>query len=199
MVRCNLAVLLAERGLKITKVSSDTGISRTTLTSLANNNSQGVQFDTLNSLCTYLRVTPDELLLFVPVDIRIRVEDMDKESRLIVFNFTEHGQKRRADMYAEFTADIRELQDEYDTPVADVLADLSVSLSVFDPSIQDDESTKDEIARDNDSLFRTLNSLPVAFLSYVENTILNIIADSISGVEVPDNLSGTLTWPKEVL
>lgn len=59
MVRCNLSVLMAERGLKISRIASDTGLSRTTLTALANNYSQGIQFDTLNTLCMYLNTTPE--------------------------------------------------------------------------------------------------------------------------------------------
>ena len=58
MVRCNFSVLLAERNLKITTVCNDTGISRTTLTYLANNYSKGIQYDTLNTLCSYLKVSP---------------------------------------------------------------------------------------------------------------------------------------------
>lgn len=69
MIKCNLPVLLAERGLKITKLSNDTGISRTTLTSLSNNYSQGIQFDTLNKICNYLKITPGELFLYVPFEI----------------------------------------------------------------------------------------------------------------------------------
>lgn len=68
MIHCNLAVLLAERNLKIKKISDDTGISRTTLTALSNNYSQGVQFNTLNTLCIYLDVTPNDLMLFYPLD-----------------------------------------------------------------------------------------------------------------------------------
>lgn len=71
MLRCNLSVLLAERNLKITKVCNDTGISRTTLTYLVNNYSKGIQYDTLNTLCTYLHVSPGEMFLFVPIDINI--------------------------------------------------------------------------------------------------------------------------------
>lgn len=70
MLRCNLAILLAERNLKITKVSHDTGISRTTLTALVNNRSTGIQLDTLNALCLYLGVKPDEFLSFIPVEIK---------------------------------------------------------------------------------------------------------------------------------
>jgi DNA-binding Xre family transcriptional regulator len=71
MIRCNLSILLAERGMKISKVSKDTGISRTTLTSLSNNNSQGVQFDTLNTLCMYLKISPEQLISFIPINLEL--------------------------------------------------------------------------------------------------------------------------------
>lgn len=71
MIRSNLSILLAERNLKISKVSKDTGISRTTLTSLSSNNSQGIQFDTFNKLCSYLKVNANDLFSFIPYDISI--------------------------------------------------------------------------------------------------------------------------------
>lgn len=73
MIRCNLAVILAEQSLKITKVSKDTGISRTTLTALSCNASQGLQFETLNTLCNYLKITPNDLISYVPYDFEINV------------------------------------------------------------------------------------------------------------------------------
>lgn len=71
MIRCNLSILLAERNLKITQVSKDTGISRTTLTSLSSNYSQGIQFDTVNTLCNYLKITPEQLIAYIPIDVEI--------------------------------------------------------------------------------------------------------------------------------
>lgn len=71
MLICNLNKLMAERNLKITKIAKDTGISRTTLTSLANNYSQGIQFDTLNSLCMYLNVNINEFFEYIPFDIYV--------------------------------------------------------------------------------------------------------------------------------
>jgi len=61
MIKCNLKILLAKRNLKITKVSNDTGISRTTLTSLASNYAKGIHFDTLENLCNYLKISPNDL------------------------------------------------------------------------------------------------------------------------------------------
>lgn len=72
MVDSNLAVLLAERNLKITKVSRDTGISRTTLTALCYDHSGGIKFDTLNTLCKYLGITPAEFFSYSQYDYEIQ-------------------------------------------------------------------------------------------------------------------------------
>lgn len=72
MIDSNLAVLLAERNLKITKVSRDTGISRTTLTALCYDHSGGIKFDTLNTLCQYLGITPKEFFSYSQYDYEIQ-------------------------------------------------------------------------------------------------------------------------------
>ncbi len=78
MIKCNLATLLAERGLRITKVSNDTGISRTTLTALSNNTSKGIQFDTINKLCQYLKINVNTLFIFHPSEINYIFESVDE-------------------------------------------------------------------------------------------------------------------------
>lgn len=59
--RINLKKLIIERRLSITKVSKDTGISRTTLTGLYYHPGKGIQIKTLNTLCNYFDITPLEL------------------------------------------------------------------------------------------------------------------------------------------
>ena len=54
MIKSNLSVLMAKRKCRnIVKISTDTGISRTTLTSLYYDKSMGIQFETLDKLCKY--------------------------------------------------------------------------------------------------------------------------------------------------
>lgn len=72
MILCNLSNVLAEKRTNISKVSRDTGISRTTLTSLCNNTCQGVQFDTVNTLCQKLDISPEQLFLYSKYDIWVR-------------------------------------------------------------------------------------------------------------------------------
>ena len=113
MVICGLAVLLAERGVSISKLSSITGISRTTLTALANHSNQGLQFETLNKICLALNVFPSDVLVFCDVDISLEDfsvtkpafvrDDVDEDG-----TFSEHeeaeitlslGVRERSDVY----------------------------------------------------------------------------------------------------
>ncbi|MES1050376.1 helix-turn-helix transcriptional regulator [Bacillus thuringiensis] len=63
MIRSNLGKLLEKENLSINKVSTDTGISRQTITSLVNNESKGIQFNTLETLMAYLGVELTDLLI----------------------------------------------------------------------------------------------------------------------------------------
>ncbi len=81
MIICNLEALLKERKLKISKVSADTKISRTTLTALCNNTTKGIQFDTANTLCIYLNVDMSQLFTSLPFDITVEGRNtIDAES-----------------------------------------------------------------------------------------------------------------------
>ncbi|QPQ29973.1 helix-turn-helix domain-containing protein [Lysinibacillus sp. JNUCC 51] len=73
MIRNRLAALMAERGLKITRVAKDTGISRNTITSISQNDSEMMRMETINTLCKYLGVTPCEFYEYEPIDFEFSV------------------------------------------------------------------------------------------------------------------------------
>lgn len=73
MIRNNLAALMGERGLKITRVAKETGISRNTITSISQNDSEMIRTDTINTLCKYLGVTPCEFYEYEPIDLEFTV------------------------------------------------------------------------------------------------------------------------------
>ena len=52
---------MAERNLKITQVSKDTGLSRPTLNNIKFNRNKAIQMETIDILCNYFRITPGEL------------------------------------------------------------------------------------------------------------------------------------------
>lgn len=58
----NFFRVIGERKLRISKISKDTGISRTTLTNLYYGRCQYISFDVLDKLCRYLNCDVGELL-----------------------------------------------------------------------------------------------------------------------------------------
>lgn len=54
-VSVRFSTILGERKLHISKVSHDTGISRTTLTNLYYGTSTAISFDVLKKLCDYFQ------------------------------------------------------------------------------------------------------------------------------------------------
>lgn len=72
MLQCNLRVVMAKKNLTASRISADTRISRVTLGALINNQAKGVQFETLNTLCSYLGITPGELFEFAPIDVAVK-------------------------------------------------------------------------------------------------------------------------------
>lgn len=81
MIKCNLAVLMAQREIKISELAERTKISRTTLTALYYNHGKGVQFDTMETLCEFFRITPGEL--FSKIDFKmelLQTDTIDKDT-----------------------------------------------------------------------------------------------------------------------
>ena len=66
MLNNKFSVILAERLLKISKVSEDTGISRTTLTNLYYRRSLQISFEVLDKLCAYLGCSVTDIIEYQP-------------------------------------------------------------------------------------------------------------------------------------
>jgi len=69
MIICKLSEILGRKKLKISDVIRDTGITRPTLTSLYYGKSTGITLETLNTLCKYLSVSVNDLLVFYNFDV----------------------------------------------------------------------------------------------------------------------------------
>ena len=66
MINNKFSVILAERLLKISKISEETGISRTTLTNLYYRKSTKISFDVLDKLCKYLDCSISDIIEYKP-------------------------------------------------------------------------------------------------------------------------------------
>ena len=64
MIISNLAVLLAERKLKVADLVRSTGINKSTLHKLYNDESVRIDFETIDKICIALDVGVGDLLIF---------------------------------------------------------------------------------------------------------------------------------------
>lgn len=68
MLRNNLARLMVDRGIKTLHLSNETGIARSTITKIANNQSDKIGIDTINKLLGALDVRPSDFFDYIPYD-----------------------------------------------------------------------------------------------------------------------------------
>lgn len=160
MIMSNLAVLLAERRLNISKVSKDTNISRTTLTSLMHNYFNGIQMDTLNTLCLYLNVTPSDILAFIPYDFALENIKFDStcdncEFKLRVKTFSN-------DLLVNLVGEIWP-----------VIKDADVFVCYLYPMDEEEQE-------DYKKLLGYYKSLPVSFKTELDNKICSVIDEIVS-------------------
>lgn len=91
MIINRLSILLVERNIKASKLSIDTGIAKSTLTKITNNNSIQIDYLTLNKICNYLKVTPNDFFDYSPYDIEFFTDieeiltDFDSSSPSVPF------------------------------------------------------------------------------------------------------------------
>ncbi|MGI1772098.1 helix-turn-helix domain-containing protein [Streptococcus uberis] len=71
MIKNKLKELMDSNNLSINKLSNETGLARPTITSLLNNESKGIQFDTLEILLKYFKVGFDDFFNVIDLDFNI--------------------------------------------------------------------------------------------------------------------------------
>ena len=68
MIISNLAVLLAESKLKVADLVRSTGINKSTLHKLYNDESVRIDFETIDKICIALDIEVGDLLIFKKID-----------------------------------------------------------------------------------------------------------------------------------
>lgn len=86
MIICTLKDVMDDRNVKIADIVRDTSVTRPTVTALYNNRSKGIQFDTLEKLCNYLNVNPNELITVSDLEISYKKQSEIKERIGIIMN-----------------------------------------------------------------------------------------------------------------
>lgn len=179
MIKFNLGVLLAERNLNINKVHKDTGLSRITLSSISNNNGQGIQLDTINKLCQYLKITPGELFIYVPFDINFFISSDEVELEVI------HNNKKITYTFGvEFDVDYIEHRDEFGEIEDLEPYNITVNTWAFDEYNEVDEEEKEA----KKEVKKYLDMLPVKLYNQLENEIHHRLNENaLNKIEIPED------------
>lgn len=173
MIKCNLAVLLAERNIRISELSKRTGISRTTLTALNQNQSKGIQFDTFDTLCTYLKISPNDLFIQETLEYDFTVLEITEQKS-----------------FRQITADINVQADiKYKNANFDDLIVCRVQL--YDNGSASDfevvSMTVNIIYSEN--ILEILKSIPITFrTSFEEELVESIKADVVVKYDLNENI-----------
>lgn len=65
-IKSKLAVVLAEKEMKLTELEERTGISLNNLSILKTGKAKAVRFSTLNEVCKALNCQPGDILRYIP-------------------------------------------------------------------------------------------------------------------------------------
>ena len=65
-IKSKLAVVLAEKEMKLTELEEKTGISLNNLSILKTGKAKAVRFSTLNEICKALNCQPGDILQYIP-------------------------------------------------------------------------------------------------------------------------------------
>ena len=153
MIKSNLAVLMAERGLKIADVYNDTGISKTTLMALSENKGKGIQFETIDKLWNYLNVSPQDFYIYSPFLIEYTQDNNGLFLRLI------SGEKIN-NFYFNFWV-FKDSELDFDTKIN----------YVADPSKKYDFYLAIDVEDGNTELEKIYNNLDIIFKRELVNNI----------------------------
>ena len=74
MIISNLKTILANKNISATGLAKMSGVSRTAINQLVNNISGGIQFETVNKICSVLNIGLEDLISFAPFNKSILIE-----------------------------------------------------------------------------------------------------------------------------
>lgn len=84
MIINRLSVLLAERTIRANKLALETGIAQSTLTRITNNRSSQIDYDTLNKICNYFKISPNDFFDYTPFDFKVSYSLLEQELSIFI-------------------------------------------------------------------------------------------------------------------
>ncbi|OEK93303.1 hypothetical protein AST07_01410 [Staphylococcus saprophyticus] len=159
MIICTLKKLMEENDKTQSEVANATGITRPTLLSLIRNDNQSIRYETINQLCKFFDVDMSELLVYSPVNVKLKDVLLDEVPITLDLEITESN----SSVVVSLIYDINGIEIEFDTNLSATKSSNSLKNSgkfIFNSLMYQDEWNiletkgfkKDFIKHYNDSI-----------------------------------------------
>lgn len=209
MIRNNLSILLAERQLRITKLANDTEISRSTITSIAQNDTKMIQLDVINKICTHLSIEPKDFFSFIPIDITsnfnvnkfgvqehkqkfddLKIPDLNDFSLDLFLTTIDNTHETFKYTY---NLNVNSLSIERDTDLFDEISIPIIELDIFFKKTNTQEMEYASEKHFSENIWNKMDTpFKVLFIRELKQNVLKVIAKEIKNIylkDYPDNPS----------
>ena len=149
---------------------------------LLNNRSQGIQFETLDTLCMYLNVSIEQLLVFIPYNFEFHAEHWNpthKDDVNIKIIVTEQKKKHIATFESRVWI-------SYSSINRDKVDDITVDIPL--PEGFEDEEKSEEVF-----MIKLIRGLPAIFRLAFATPIIKEVADVLD-LSLEDSCLESVTW-----
>lgn len=177
MIKTNLAVLMAERGLKISDVYEATGISKTNLMAISDNTGKGIQYETMDKLCDFFNITPEQFFIYSPYNFNFHVlNNNDNVAHLNDIAITV-SKSSGLKSYTFSPNVITPMGEQFNVTKED--ADFIINYKLF-MSIDDFDDEK--LKKNKKEFYSIYDGLPTVLKSDINNKFLTLVMENLADI-----------------
>ncbi|MCT0008825.1 XRE family transcriptional regulator [Weissella confusa] len=186
MIRTTLAILMAQRNERQDEISEITGISKATLSNIANNKTAGIQYEILDKLALYFGIPVSELFEYYPLSVEPYMYD---ESH------SETRSDNQEELVVRHEIDDRFPDSKFYFGMAMNVISNSMHKTSYELNIEVPYMNQGVVfVRDEDNILQKIqNTLPLGFKKQLTNQIQDFIQKNFAEKISSDGFTGTLT------
>lgn len=192
MIRTTLAILMAQRNERQDEISEITGISKATLSNIANNKTAGIQYENLDKLALYFGIPVSELFEYYPLSIEPYMYDeihtepeSDNQVKLVV--------TKEVDFYDPIRAESIRAESKFYFGMAMNVISNSMHKTSYELNIEVPYPIQNVIVHGENNILQEIqNQLPLGFKKQLTSQIQDFIQKNFAEKISSDGVTGTL-------
>lgn len=168
---------MAERGLKISDVYEATGISKTTLMAISDNTGKGIQYETMDKLCDFFNITPEQFFIYSPYNFNFHVLNNDDNVAHLNDIAITVSKSSGLKSYTFSPNVITPMGEQFNVTKED--ADFIINYKLF-MSIDDFDDEK--LKKNKKEFYSIYDGLPTVLKSDINNKFLTLVMENLADI-----------------